>query len=106
MGFNENVWKLCKQIPKGKVTTYKLIADELGNKAYRAVGTAMNKNPYAPKVPCHRVINSNGNVGNFASGTKNKINIYILRGFIIQKTNNLRREVPLKKKLINIRVQR
>ena len=44
----------------------------LKSKAYRAVGNAMNKNPYAPKVPCHRVIQSNGTIGGFAHGAKKK----------------------------------
>jgi methylated-DNA-[protein]-cysteine S-methyltransferase len=72
MGFNEDVWKICKKIPKGKVTTYKLIADELGGKAYRAVGGALNKNPYWPKVPCHRVVGSDGSLTGFASGINKK----------------------------------
>ena len=75
MNFQEKCYKVLKTVPKGKITTYKEIAKALNSKAYRAVGTAMNKNPYAPKVPCHRVINSNGNVGNFDSGTKNKIKL-------------------------------
>ncbi len=71
--FSEKCYALLRQVPKGKITTYKALAQALNTKAYQAVGTAMNKNPYAPQVPCHRVINSNGEVGGFASGTKNKI---------------------------------
>ena len=56
MNFNEKVWQLTKKIPKGKVTTYKLIAQKLKTKAYRAVGQALKRNPHAPKVPCHRVV--------------------------------------------------
>jgi len=73
INFSKKVYEVCKQIPKGKVSTYKQIANKLNSKSYRAVGSALNKNPYAPIVPCHRVINSNGNIGGFASGTKNKI---------------------------------
>jgi len=73
MIFSKKVYGLCKKIPKGRVSTYKEIAEALNCKAYRAVGNALNKNPYAPIVPCHRVINSNGFIGGFASGTKNKI---------------------------------
>ena len=72
MNFNEKVYKLCKKIPKGKISTYKIIANKLNTKAYRAVGNALNKNPYAPIVPCHRVINSRGHLHGFASGLKNK----------------------------------
>ena len=72
MKFNDNVYNLCKKIPKGKVSTYGEIARALNTKAYRAVGNALNKNPYAPQVPCHRVINSQGFLHGFASGLKNK----------------------------------
>jgi len=75
MSFNERVWKACSKIPKGKVSTYKEIAEALNTKAYRAVGNALNRNPYAPKVPCHRVINSNGYVGGFVLGTKKKMTL-------------------------------
>ncbi len=71
--FYEKCYKILRKVPPGKVTTYKDIAKCLNSKAYRAVGTAMNKNPYAPSVPCHRVINSDGKVGNFASGQGKKI---------------------------------
>jgi len=73
--FAEKCYNALKRVPKGKVTTYGAIAKVLNSKAYRAVGTAMNKNPYAPNVPCHRVVNSNGNIGGFSSGSKDKINI-------------------------------
>ena len=72
MSFNERVWNLCSKIPKGKISTYKLIAEPLGTKAYRAVGNALNKNPYAPKVPCHRVVNSKGELHGFANGLNAK----------------------------------
>ena len=71
--FNERCYSILRKVPKGKVTTYKEIAKALKTKAYRAVGNAMNKNPYAPKVPCHRVISSDGSLGGFASGPKKKI---------------------------------
>ena len=73
--FNQKCYELLKKVPKGRVTTYKEIAKALNSKAYRAVGNAMNKNPYAPQVPCHRVINSNSQIGGFASGIKNKIKL-------------------------------
>jgi len=73
ISFNEQLYRLLKTVPKGKVTTYKELAKALNSKAYRAVGNAMNKNPYAPKVPCHRVVKTNGEVGGFAGGTKKKI---------------------------------
>src|SRR3989344_2434950 len=73
--FNQKIYELLKKVPKGRVTTYKILAEKLGTKAYRAVGQAMAKNPYAPIVPCHRVVNSDGNIGNYSGkgGKKGKI---------------------------------
>ncbi|MBL7055267.1 MGMT family protein [Candidatus Woesearchaeota archaeon] len=82
--FQNKVYESCKKVPKGKVTTYKAIAYKLRTKAYRAVGTALNKNPYAPKVPCHRVINSNGDLGGFASGINKKIKLLKKEGVEIK----------------------
>ncbi len=70
--FNQRVWTITKRIPRGRVSTYKEIAHALGCKAYRAVGQALNKNPYAPRVPCHRVVASDGSLGGFAHGAKRK----------------------------------
>ena len=72
MTFNEKVWAICARVPKGKVTTYASIARKLGTQAYRAVGNAMNKNPYAPHVPCHRVVGSDGSLTGFAAGIQKK----------------------------------
>ena len=72
MRINEEGYKICKRIPRGKVSTYKEIGLALNTKAYRAVGNALNKNPYAPLVPCHRIISSTGNLHGFASGLNNK----------------------------------
>jgi methylated-DNA-[protein]-cysteine S-methyltransferase len=83
--FSEKCYVLLRKVPKGKVTTYKAIAEALGTKAYRAVGTAMNKNPYAPQVPCHRVVNSDGRVGGFFSGTNNKIKMLKKEGIPIKE---------------------
>lgn len=85
ISFQEKCYTFLKRVPRGKVTTYKELARALNSKAYRAVGTAMNKNPYAPKVPCHRVINSNGQVGGFASGTNKKIKLLKAEGIQIKE---------------------
>jgi len=82
--FYEKCYSLLRQVPKGKVTTYKALALALGTRAFRAVGTAMNKNPYAPEVPCHRVVNSNGNIGQFAHGTKKKVEMLKKEGIPIK----------------------
>lgn len=71
--FNEKCYLILRKVPKGRVTTYKEIAKALNCKAFRAVGNAMNKNPYAPQAPCHRVINSDGRLGGFALGLNKKV---------------------------------
>ena len=74
--FDERCYRILGKVPRGKVTTYGEIARALRSKAYRAVGNAMNKNPFpGSKVPCHRVVKSNGEVGGFASGTGKKVSM-------------------------------
>ncbi len=87
MQFQEKVWKLMKRIPEGKITTYKIIAEKLGTKAYRAVGNACANNPYSPEVPCHRVVNSDGRVGNFSApgGIQAKIKLLQSEGLEIKR---------------------
>ena len=86
MGFYERVWDKIKGIPVGKVSTYALVAKSLNSKAYRAVGTALKLNPYAPKVPCHRIINSSGDIGNYSGpgGIKKKIELLTKEGVKIK----------------------
>jgi len=72
MTFNQKCYELLSQIPEGKIVTYKHIANILKTKTYRAVGSAMAKNPNPIIVPCHRVIKSNGSIGGYALGTKKK----------------------------------
>ena len=61
MLFQEKVWREIEKIPYGKTTTYKKIAEKIGQpKAYRAVANACGKNPLPIIRPCHRVICSNG----------------------------------------------
>lgn len=74
--FQERVYDFVKTIPKGKTLTYKEVAAAIGHpKAYRAVGNALNQNPYLGKVPCHRVIKSNGQVGKYVLGAKKKLEL-------------------------------
>ena len=68
--FAENVYELLLTVPKGKVTTYKAIGDALGVKAYRAVGQVLKRNPDAPRIPCHRVVSSDGKIGGFMGQRK------------------------------------
>ena len=65
--FQIMVWKEIKKIPKGKVRTYKEIAVAISRpKASRAVANACGKNPFPLKIPCHRVIGSNGYIGGYS----------------------------------------
>ena len=80
--FEEKVYKATKKIPKGEVRSYGWVARQIGMPAAsRAVGNALNKNPYAPKVPCHRVIRSDGTLGGFASGLKKKRELLLSEGY-------------------------
>ena len=66
--FQIKVWKYLKSIPKGKVKTYKEVAIAINMpKAARAVANACARNPYAPNVPCHRVIRTDGSLGGFSA---------------------------------------
>ena len=82
--FESKIYELCKKVPKGKVTTYKEIGKKMGIKGYRAVGMALNKNPFAPKIPCHRVVGSDGNLVGFASGLKKKAEILRKEGINVK----------------------
>jgi methylated-DNA-[protein]-cysteine S-methyltransferase len=72
--FTNQCYELLKKIPKGRVTTYKIIAEKLGKKCYRLIGQIMAKNPNAPKVPCHRVVKSDGQIGGYMGSLKSKTN--------------------------------
>lgn len=73
--FKDKVFKVVKNIPKGKFLTYKQVAEKAGSrKAYRAVGNILNKNKDS-KIPCHRVIRSDGKIGGYNRGSQEKINL-------------------------------
>ena len=82
--FDERCYEALKKVPAGKVTTYQALGRAIKSRAYRAVGTAMAKNPYAPIVPCHRVIKSTGEIGKFGGGTPKKIKMLENEGIIIK----------------------
>lgn len=80
--FKEKVFQVVSKIPKGKTLTYKQVAELAGNpKAYRAVGNILSRN-FNPKIPCHRVIKSNGQPGGYNRGKDNKIKILRTEGAI------------------------
>ena len=72
MTFTEKVFLVVKKIPRGKTMTYKEVAKLSGRpRAYRAVGNILNTN-YDKSIPCHRVVRSDGRVGGWNRGSKNK----------------------------------
>ena len=73
--FQVKVWTFLKKIPRGSVKTYSQVAKGIGKpRAVRAAANAIGKNPYAPKIPCHRVIRSDGSLGGYSGkgGIKTK----------------------------------
>jgi len=67
--FQQRVYDATRGIPRGKVTTYKLLGAAIGCGSSRAVGQALRRNPFAPVVPCHRVIRSDLTLGGFGGKT-------------------------------------
>lgn len=90
--FALEVYNLVASIPKGKVSSYSDIARALGKPgAARAVGTALNRNPFTPQVPCHRVVKRNGLVGGFFDGYNKKLRLLKQEGVKI-KRNRIAKE--------------
>ena len=72
MTFTEKVYQVVKKIPQGKVLTYKELAKLAGSpRAWRAVGNILNKNR-DPKIPCHRIVRSDGRLGGYNKGVDKK----------------------------------
>lgn len=81
--FCRAVYRAASLVPVGRVTSYGAIARFLGKPgSARAVGNALHANPFAPKVPCHRVVKSDGTVGGFAGGANKKIALLRREGVI------------------------
>ena len=73
--FQLKIWAYLRKIPRGSVKTYSQVAKDIGKPlAIRAVANAIGKNPYPPKIPCHRVIRSDGSLGGYTGkgGVKTK----------------------------------
>jgi len=84
--FQLKVWNYLKKIPRGKVITYLDLAKAIKMpKAVRAVANAVGKNPYPPKIPCHRVIRSDGKLGGYSApgGIKTKKKLLKIEGIIL-----------------------
>ena len=84
--FQRKVWNYLKTIKKGSVTTYKQVAIAINRpKSARAVANAVGKNPLSPKIPCHRVIRSDGSIGGYSGkgGIKTKKKLLKEEGVIL-----------------------
>ena len=85
--FQQQVWRYLQKIPYGKVITYKEIAIKLNKpNSARAIANACAKNPYAPSIPCHRVIRSDGKLGGYSGpgGVKTKEKLLKKEGFLVK----------------------
>ncbi len=79
------IYKKLLQVPRGKITTYGELSKAVGLKnGQRVIGRIMNKNPYPVIIPCHRVVNSNGQIGGYAYGPDVKTNMLNKEGIEIQ----------------------
>ena len=95
--FQIKVWNYLKIIPKGTVKTYKQVAIAIKSpKSARAVANACGKNPYAPKIPCHRVIRSDGGLGGYSGKGGIKTKLRLLRSENIDITSVFDHKIVLK----------
>lgn len=82
--FRQKIWQALRSVPGGDVITYQQLANRAGKPAaVRAVGTTMAINAVAPFVPCHRVVKTGGEIGNYAYGSEMKVDILIREGVIV-----------------------
>ncbi len=85
--FEKKVWSSLKNIPFGETRSYKWVAERVGSpKAVRAVGRALSKNPVPVVIPCHRVIESDGSIGGFASGVQRKRRLLDMEYYLKQQS--------------------
>ena len=81
--FYQKVWQACARIPRGEIRTYGWIAQKIGRPhAARAVGQALAKNPFAPSVPCHRVVGKSGRLTGYSAsgGINSKFRLLVKEG--------------------------
>lgn len=86
--FSDKVYSIIMKVPKGKVITYKGLAELAGNpNAARAVGNIMKKNKHPEKIPCYKVVKSDGNIGGYSAkgGIKRKIELLRKEGIRIYR---------------------
>lgn len=99
--FTVKVWAACGKIPHGRVVTYGQLAAAIGQpRAVRAVGHALSQNPWAPHIPCHRVVRSDGSLGNYVGGPAQKQELLQKEGVYVK--NN--RIIDFSKKQANLQI--
>lgn len=82
--FYQRVWRACAEVPKGEVRSYGWIAKRIGSpRSARAVGQALAKNPFAPAIPCHRIVSSTGAMTGYSAsgGIKAKLRLLAAEGW-------------------------
>ncbi|MBN2014945.1 MAG: MGMT family protein [Candidatus Altiarchaeota archaeon] len=90
MDFGDSVLAMTEKIPRGRVTNYGEIAKALGDvRLARAVGQALKKNPRPVKVPCHRVVCSDGRIGGYSRGVSEKIKLLSAEGIVVENNRIL-----------------
>ncbi len=87
--FQQKVYDALLLIPRGKVTTYKILWDFIGCRSAQAIGQALTRNPDAPEVPCHRVIKTDGTIGGYAFWISEKRSILDVEGVHFDKHDTL-----------------
>lgn len=96
----KKVYSLLRQIPEGKISTYKDLALAVGTKSFRSIGQILKCNPDAPKTPCHRIVKSNGEMGGYAFGLDRKISLLEKEGIKIADG----KIINFKQKLFNFKL--
>ena len=82
-GFQVRVLLAVARVPRGRTVTYKQLARMSGHpNAYRAVGTALNRNPFPITIPCHRVVRSDGDIGGYFYGKRRKMELLKAEGAV------------------------
>jgi len=86
--FDHSVWTALKEVPFGETRTYKWLAEKIGRpNAFRAVGQSLGRNPILIILPCHRIIESDGNIGGFSAGIDIKRRLLEIEYYIKQTKN-------------------
>lgn len=87
--FQSRVYEALRRVPRGKVTTYGLLARAVGCGSSRAVGQALRRNPFAPRIPCHRVIASDLTIGGFSG---KRAGVHIMRKLALLRAEGVQFE--------------